>query len=147
VSSYDEILSQPKLFGMGVLWVVGILLVVAVIGIAVWAFSVGTSNVKGAGDAIKQNNSAVNRVQKQEMFQQIAADYDGYLTNIEGAKAAVKDAVGTTQKQLRQTELIGLRQVCVSAAEQFNAESQKYSSRDWKSAGLPPSLDAKECNA
>lgn len=137
--------SQPRLFGMAAAWIVASIVLIGLIVIALWAFGVFTSDVRGAGGAIKQRNSTVNRVQKQEMFEQIAADYDGYLVKIKVAVKAAASATTDIDKQLRQTELVGLRQTCVDAAQQFNAESRKYTSRVWKSAGLPATLDAEGC--
>jgi len=137
--------SRKRLIGEWWFWIATILFSVSVIGIGMWAFGVFTSDIKGAGGAIKQRNATVNRVQKQEMFEQLAADYDGYIVKIEAQKKAVATTVDPTDKSLRQTELVGMTQVCIDAAQQFNAESQKYTSRVWKSAGLPASLDPKEC--
>ena len=137
---------RRRLVGEVWFWIVIVFATVAVIGIGAWAFGIFTSDVRGAGGAIKQRNSTVNRVQKQEMFEQLAADYDGYIVKIHGLVVAVKTTTDPTDKSLRETELVGLRQVCVDAAQQFNAESRKYTSRVWKSAGLPASLDAEECN-
>lgn len=128
----------------GFIAVLGILLLVGVVAIGGWAVTVAWSGPKGAGEAIKQRNSKVNRIGKQEMFEQLSADFDGYLVQIVSAAAALKTASPATKPQ-RETELLGLRQVCVSAAQQFNAESRKYTSRVWKSAGLPATLDPSAC--
>ena len=121
-----------------------VMLIVLVAG--VWGASVLVSNIRGAGNAIKTKNSAVMRIGQQEQFEQLAADYDGYLTKISIAKRAVRDAAGDdVNLPLRQTELLGLRQTCVDAAQQFNANSRKFTARDWKSAGLPAQLDPTNC--
>ena len=137
--------SRRRLVGEVWFWILVILLIVGVVGIGLWGFGVFTSDIKGAGGAIKQRNSTVNRVQKQEQFEQLAADYDGYIVKINGLVIAVKTSTDPTDKSLRQTELVGMRQVCVDAAQQFNAESRKYTSRVWKSAGLPATLDPEGC--
>jgi hypothetical protein len=127
-------------------WILMVLLVSAVIGIGLWAFGVFTSDIKGAGGAIKQRNSTVNRIQKQEMFEQLAADYEGYIVKIGQLKVVVATTSDKVDKGLRTTELLGLQQICVDGAVQFNAESKKYTSRVWKSAGLPVVLDPKGCS-
>ncbi len=129
-----------------VIAVVAFVLIVAA-GFASWGISVLLSNPAGAGGAIKQRNSTVNRVQKQEMFEQLAADYDGYVAKITIAKASVKTASTDVDRQIAQTNLDGVRQECVDSAQQFNAESRKYTSRVWKSAGLPPTLDTEGCTS
>jgi hypothetical protein len=135
-------------FGVAAGWTIAVVVLALALGISLWAFGVFTSDIKGAGDAIKQKNRAVNRIQKQEQFEQIAADFDGYRAKIPVAVEAVKAAASTaatTDDELRLTELLGLRQTCIDAAQQFNAESRKYTSRDWKSAGLPERLDPIAC--
>lgn len=123
-----------------------VVVIVLVIGGAIWGGSVLLSNATGAGGAIKQRNSALNRVQQQEQFEQLAADYDGYLVKVRVARAAVKAAAGDpVNLPLRKTELEGLQQTCIDTAQQFNANSRKYTARAWKSAGLPPTLDPDNC--
>lgn len=136
---------RKRLVGEVWFWIAVVIGIVAVIGIGAWAFGVFTSDIKGAGGAIKQRNATVNRVQKQEMFEQLAADYDGYLVKIGQLKLVVATTSNDIDKELRTTELLGMTQVCVDAAQQFNAESKKYTSRVWKSAGLPLALDPKGC--
>jgi len=137
--------SRRRMIGEAWFWILMVLLTAAIIGVGLWTFGVFTSDIKGAGGAIKQRNSTLNRVQKQEMFAQIAADYDGYIVKIEAQKTAVATTIDKVDKSLRQTELVGMTQVCIDAAQQFNSESQKYTSRVWKSAGLPATLDPREC--
>lgn len=132
----------------GLVIVITLLLVAVAVGISTWAFGVFTADVKGAGEAIKQQRSGLTRVQKQEMFEQLAADFEGYVVKIGNAKEAVAIAQAAGSKttlELRETELIGLKQICVDAAQQFNAESRKYTARVWKSAGLPERLDPTLC--
>jgi len=137
--------SRRRIVGEAWFWILMAVTAVAVIGIGAWVFTVVTSDVKGAGGAIKQRNATVNRVQKQELFAQLAADFDGYVVKIEAQKTAVATTIDKVDKSLRQTELVGMRQVCIDTAQHFNAESQKYTSRVWKSAGLPLTLNPKEC--
>lgn len=125
--------------------VLAVVAFVVVVTGALWAGGVLFSNAKGAGDAIKRKNSGVNRVEKQEMFEQLAADYTGYLVQIRVAETAVKDAPDELTRSLRLTDLDGARRVCIDTAQQFNAESRKYTSREWKSAGLPAELDPESC--
>lgn len=136
--------SRRRILGEGSFWIpvvitISVLLVLGGLG---WRYVI--AGPKGAVGAREQQQSSVNRVQKQEQFEQIAADYDGYLVKIQVAVQAAASADGI-DKELRQTELVGLRQTCVDAAQQFNAESRKYTSRVWKSAGLPANLDPEGC--
>lgn len=144
----SDLYGVPRKRIVGELWfwlAVLLLVIVVLVGVSlVWRYAI--AGPKGAVGAREQQQSAINRVQKQEQFEQLAADYDGYLVKIKLAKVAVKEATDPVSKDLRQTELVGLRQVCVDAAQQFNAESRKYTSRVWKSAGLPTNLDPEGCS-
>ena len=133
--------TQKALFANGVLWIIGILLLVALIGGAVWGFQVAFASPAGKGGAYRQKESALNRVQKQEMFQQLNADIDGYIAKIGVAKAAVK----TSPSEFNRTNLVGIQQQCIDTAQQYNAESHKYTSRDFKSANLPYARNPTEC--
>lgn len=135
---------RRRIVGEGTFWIgaVIVLAILLTLGGLGWRYVI--AGPKGAVGAREQQQSAINRVQKQEQFEQIAADYDGYLVKIEVARDAAASASGI-DKELRQTELVGLQQTCVDAAQQFNAESRKYTSRVWKSAGLPANLDPQGC--
>jgi len=128
---------------------VAIGLALILIPIAIFGIRWVTAGPKGALGAREQQQSANTRVQKQELFEQLAADFDGYIVKIDIANNALKEAKiqkNQIDTELRATELIGLKQTCVDAAQQFNAESRKYTARVWKSAGLPISLDPTLCN-
>lgn len=136
--------SRRRLIGEFWFWlvvVVGVLVVATVASLG-WRYVV--AGPKGAVGAREIQQGAQNRVQQQAKFEQLAADYRGYLVQIENAAAALKAASATTRAQ-RETELLGLRQICVSTAQDFNAESEKYVARVWKSAGLPERLNPDTC--
>lgn len=135
-----------RIAGIGAAWVVGVI----VLAIALAAFGLAWRYViagpEGAVGAREQQQNATNRVQQQAKFEQMAADYEGFLVQIENAKSALASASEDTRAQ-RETELVGLRQICVSTAQDFNAESRKYVARVWKSAGLPETLDPIACQS
>lgn len=137
--------SRRRLIGESSFWiaiVLGFVVLLIILGL-VWRYAI--AGPTGAVGAREIQQGAVNRVQKQEQFEQLAADYDGYVVKIGFAKEAVASASAEDKSQ-RETELVGMRQVCVDAVQQFNAESRKYSSRVWKSAGLPERLDPQGCS-
>ena len=138
-------ISRKRILGEWSFWIVVVivLLVLLALGGLGWRYVI--AGPSGAVGAREQQQDALNRVQKQEQFEQLAADYDGYIIKVAAAKTAVTATTDPTDKSLRQTELVGLRQICVDTAQQFNAESKKYTSRVWKSAGLPSNLDPREC--
>jgi len=144
VSSFYEPKTQKGVAANVALWIVVAVVFFGLLTIALWAFGVVTAPWAGQGGAFQQQQSATNRVQQQAKFEQMAADYDGYLIQIANARLALKTASPTTRDQ-RETELLGLRQICVTAAQDFNAESRKYLARVWKSAGLPERLDPTPC--
>ncbi len=130
--------------------VVGVVMTVGgALGVAHWGFGVFTSDVKGQGDAVKIKNEAGNRIRSQEGF------WDKYQAVI------VADQKITAHGELlklkpgdlkTETELIGLKQICLSAVGTYNAASQKYTQQEFKDAELPhqiddtsgPTLDCKE---
>jgi len=137
-----------KAIGGGVLALIVIIVLAILLTLGGLAWRYVIAGPTGAVGAKEQQQAANTRVQKQEQFEQLAADFDGYLVKIVIAKdalAAATKAGNEIDAELRQTELIGLKQTCVDTAQQFNAESRKYTARVWKSAGLPPTLDAALC--
>jgi hypothetical protein len=146
VSDFYEPKTQKGLFGNVSAWVIGATILALVVGGIVVAAQTVFANPAGQAGAYREKVSATNRVQQQAKFEQLAADYDGYLVQIKNAEAAVKSASPETQP-MRETDLLGLRQICVTTAQDFNAESRKYLARDWKSAGLPERLDPAACQA
>lgn len=148
MSDFFEPKSQKALFGNITVWIIASVLLIGALSIGLWAFGVFTSNIKGAGEAIKIKNAAVNRIQKQENFVQENEDYTGYLIKIKIAKQAlaVLPANATSEeRQVAQANVTGVQQQCVDTAQQYDADSQKYTARDFKSAGLPYRLDPERC--
>lgn len=125
-------------------WTIGGVALILLVSVALWAFGVFTSDVKGRGDVREENNSAVNRVQQQAYFEDTKASYDGALAKIPAARQAVKSA--TTHKEERQVELDGLIQNCIDTAQAYNAQSRKQLAADWKAADLPRTLNATQCS-
>lgn len=120
---------------------VGGLILFVVLIVAIWGFGIWFAGPQGQAGAYKKKVSATNRVQKQEMFEQLNADIDGYVAKIDVAKAAVK----ADPSEFNKINLVGAEQQCIDTVQQFNAESHKYSSRDWKSTHLPYSRHPAEC--
>lgn len=131
--------------GIGWGWV--LLIVVIVIAIVtsagLWLLGVATSNAKGAGEAVKINNSAENRIQKQEKFEKLyQAVKDNKALVVLHKKNLADDPTNLTLKQT----LAGVQAGCIKSVGAYNAEVEKETSRDWKSADLPESLSNAECN-
>lgn len=113
------------------------LAVIILVPLAVWGFRVATSDIKGQGDAVIQKNDATNRINKQEMFEQMYANVKASDDKIQIASDAVKTDPSYTNK----TNLTGATSFCVQAVQDYNAEARKYSAADFRSTDLPAQID------
>jgi hypothetical protein len=118
-------------------------IVAAAVGVfaLVWggfALSVAMSGPKGVGDAIKTKNSAQNWTAAQARFEKqyqsiLAADQK---IGVHRAALAARPDDPTLQ-----TNLTGITTTCISAVADYNAESRKFLSADFKAADLPFEID------
>jgi hypothetical protein len=115
-----------------------VLAVVLALSAAVWAFGVGTSDVRGKGNAYKAKNDGVNRVAAQERFENLYADAkaaDARLDVLQDAtKANPDDAIASKT-------YTGAVSYCISARAAYDAEARKYSARDFRATDLPAQID------
>ncbi len=115
------------------IWLLVIIAVFAAIGVGAWVFKVATSDVKGAGDATRQNNSAANRLQAQAKYAQLH----------EGIRAADKNittlaqVVATDPTVVNKTNLTGAQNVCQQNVAEYNAMAVNVLTRDWIPVELP----------
>lgn len=130
----------------GWILVLVLLLVGGVTSALIWGIGVATSGVKGQGDAIKINNSAENWTKKQAFFE------DKYqAVKVADQKIALFAQVVAKNPKDRtaQDNLTGITSQCMNYVAEYNAESRKFLSQDWKSVDLPielgnlPSTDCK----
>jgi hypothetical protein len=129
--------------GRAVLWTAFVLALVAAAAIAVFGFNVGTSDVKGRGDATRIHNSATNRIFAQQNFQQRYHDImDTDVPNVKTAKAAFK----IDRSTVNETNLVGAMQFCHSDVAGYNADGQKFLLRDFKDKGLPKKIKPSICD-
>ncbi len=130
---------------------VGVIIFVLFIGLisaGVWAFRVATAPVKGQGDAFVQKESATNRIGAQARFEDLYADIQATDAKLAPAKQALKR---NPNSQIKQTEFTGLQNYCLDVVADYQAESRKYLSADFKAFDLPvgevllsdPSTDCK----
>lgn len=133
-------------YGMsrGVAAVLLLLLLSGAIGIGLWAFGVFTSDIKGRGDAERQKNQANNRIFQQAQFRSQFETIQGYAVQIRIAAGAVKDASVQT-KPARETELVGLRQICVDTINEYNARAKQFLAQQFRDADLPERMDPTIC--
>lgn len=120
------------------IWVVAVLIAVGVISIGVWGFRVVTSDTAGKGNAVIQKNDANNRIAAQERFENMYQDVKAADAKITVAAEAL--ALDPTDKTAQQN-LTGVKNYCIQAAADYNAEARKYSAEDFRSADLPFQID------
>lgn len=115
-----------------------IVLLCGAASVAYWGFGVGTSDVKGQGDATKNKNSGANRVFKQEEFNKRFQDILAADKNIDVAKAALdRDPKNT----VLQTNYTGTITYCNSAVGEYNSLAREYNAREFRDADLPEQID------
>jgi hypothetical protein len=115
-----------------------------VLPLALWAFGVFSSGVRGAANVVKQNNDANNRIQAQATFNKLWGDIQADQIDIDGSAATVKAAGGASADPYDQSVLTAEEQTCTSAAETYNADADNTTMKDWRPAGDPASVDPTE---
>lgn len=119
------------------------LLLFVVLPVSLWAFGVFSSGVRGAGDVIKQNNDANNRIQAQATFNKLWGDIQSYHDNITASVAALKANPGDPYQR---SVLTAQQQICRSAVQEYNADTLNTTMRDWRPAQDPAQVDSnQEC--
>jgi len=118
-----------------------VLAVILGIALLVWAgfaVSVLLSGPKGQGDAIKQKNSAQNWTTAQARFEK---QYQSVISADEKIAVATESLAAKPDDLTLQQTLAGIKSACISAVADYNAESRKYLSEEFKSADLPYQID------
>ncbi|QFG12927.1 hypothetical protein PBI_MIMI_205 [Arthrobacter phage Mimi] len=131
-----------KGLGEGTLWVIGIGLLLAIIGGVFFTLNVLLAPAKGAGGVVIKNNSAENRIEKQEKFEDLHAKVVFNEDLVAQYKKTVEtDPTNNTAK----INLEGAKSACKASVRNFNAESRKVTSADWKAIDLPQELTTTRC--
>ncbi len=100
----------------------------------IWAISVAISGPKGQGDAIKTKNSADNWTAAQARFEK---QYQSVIAADQKIAVHQKALDADPTNPILQTNLTGVTTVCISSVADYNAESRKFLSEDFKSTDLP----------
>ena len=138
-------IQHKKLFGIAAGWYIGIVVLVGVVGAAVWGISVVTSDTRGRGNQIKQINKAENRTFSQEQYHQLYEDIKGYDQQVAVQQAALDAHSAQDAEKDRLAQVVaGLKTQCISTRQQYNAEAQKISKRQFLDAGLPDRIDEQD---
>lgn len=123
----------------GMIWVVSIVIFFLLLGAALWAFGVFTSPFKGQGDAFKTQQSSTNRIASQERFEDLYAEIKATDAKLAPAKDAMK---ANPDSQVKTTEYTGLVNYCLDVVADYNSESRKYLSADFRAIDLPYQIDS-----
>lgn len=134
---------NPSRVARGFSWRLAIGIVVAVlfvggISIAYWGFGVGTSDVKGQGDAVKRKNSADNRIAEQAAFEKLYADIKAADARIDVFAAAKREQPTDT---VAKTNYTGSLTICGQLVADYNAKARSYTAEQWRAADLPAQID------
>jgi nitrate/nitrite-specific signal transduction histidine kinase len=124
-------------FWYSVRWVSAAIVFILVVIAVLWFAGVFTSDVRGAGDAHKTNQSGSNRIAKQEMFEQLYQDIQAADQRVTLYAQAKADDPSYTNK----VNFTGAVTQCQQLVANYNAEARKYSSQDWRDNKLPSSID------
>lgn len=136
--------------GIGLLFlgIVIILILGGLIGWGIWAITVATSQVRGQGDAIIEENSAENWTAAQARFEELYADIIATDRKIDVAYLALQE---DPEDPTLKTNYTGTVNYCLTIVGEYNAEARKFLSEDFRAADLPeqinnndPDTDCKE---
>lgn len=117
-------------------------LIAAVIGIAgitalVWWLSVAGSGVHGAGDVVKDQNSAANREHWSATFN---AEYQRIQADQADLATLRSSAAGPGSTQQDRMDYQGAQLNCRQDVAEYNADAASDLGRPWIPAGLPTSI-------
>jgi hypothetical protein len=134
---------NPGTLARSVGWRLGVIIIVCllffgIIGGVMWAFGVFTSDIKGRGEAVKQKNSASNRISAQENFQQLYNDVLAADKRIDVFKTALDMDPKST---IAQTNYIQAQTYCQSVVADYDASARKFTQRDFRDYDLPEKID------
>ena len=124
--------------GRFILWLIVFVVVFGLIGVGIWAFSVGTAPVKGRGDAFRQKESGTNRIASQERFEQLYQDVLASDRRIDTFAASLKR---NPDSVVAQTNYDGAITHCQNVVADYDAASRKYTSADFRAIDLPAQID------
>ena len=124
----------------GTALVIGIILVIALVGIGAWVFRVLTADIKGEGDAIIKRESAENWTKEQAAFEDLYAEI--VATDRKITVAAVAQALATTESdRLTAGQVyIGTQGVCLSFVADYNAKARSFLADEFRAADLPEQI-------
>jgi hypothetical protein len=134
---------NPSRVARGFSWraalaIVAVVLFVGAIGIGIWAFQVGTADVKGRGDTVRKVNQVDNRLFAQGNFNDL---YQEVMASDRKLDQAAADKAAHPQDPFFDTTYTGLRAHCEDARAQYNSAARKISQAKFRDADLPYQVD------
>jgi hypothetical protein len=113
----EDIRAASKV-GRSAAWRLGVVIAIvlglgALTGIGVWVFKVATSDVKGAGDAQIEVNSAGNRLRAQTLYTKL---YEG----IEASDKKINNMAKNARSEFDRTNIEGAINVCLESVAEYN---------------------------
>lgn len=121
----------------GLLWTVIAIIVIALLSWGIWFVTVGTSDVRGQGNAIITKNSSENRIAAQQRFEKMYANVVATDAKI---SVAAQDLALNPNDKTAQDNLIGTKNVCLSMVADYNAEARSFISEDFRAFDLPEQI-------
>lgn len=111
---------------------------VLAVSAVLWGLGVLTSDPKGRGDAIRNRNSAANRVAAQERFQVL---YNEVLAADKRIGVAYTAVQGDLTNQTLMTNYTGAVNYCFTVVADYDATTQKFSAEVFRDTDLPEFID------
>lgn len=118
--------------------VIGGIIAVTLLVWGIWAVSVAASGPKGVGDAIKTKNSSENWTAAQAKFEKL---YAGIQAADQKTELSAQRLAASPNDLTLQQQHAGIQSGCISLVADYNAESRKFLSEDFKATDLPYQID------
>ncbi|MXQ56011.1 hypothetical protein [Shimazuella alba] len=137
---FDQAPVRATIWGISRGWFIGIVIIVlaGLTSWAIWGLDVGTSDIKGQGEAEKVKNSAANRIRAQEGFEDLFNEIVTADKNIN----ITAEALELDPKDLKsKVELRGQKQYCNDLVGQYNAKARKFTQQEFRAVDLPAQID------
>ena len=119
-------------------WIVCAVAFFSAVSIGIWAFQVGTSDVKGRGDDTQKVNSGDNRLAQQAYFEQTYADVRAADRKL---AALAQDAAAHPSDAEARTRLVGAESYCQGLVGDYDAAARKQVADRFRAVDLPARID------
>lgn len=136
--------TQKGAYGNGVLWIVGIIVIILAIAAGAFAIRWATAPAKGKLSAREQINSGSFRIAAYDKFFNDCASIQGLEGQLEAQKNQLAKATGDDLERI-EANVAGIEGARAQAIAAYNADARKsYTSGQFRSSTLPYQLDTKE---